>query len=100
MFNRTVLKEVIWSAPQPVEASIQEPFDAPTAAISTERMDVVPSACESIENIRELLTTLEKKPPSRYFLISVLQAQIWLGLNDNLGAMFAADDWDDANEEE
>jgi len=49
---------------------------------------------------RSLLATLKKQPPNRDFLFSVLQAQIGLGLNDNLGAMFAADDWDDANEEE
>ena len=52
------------------------------------------------EATRNLLAILEKNPPSRDFLISVLQAQIALGLNNNLGAMCAADDWDDANEEE
>lgn len=47
-----------------------------------------------------LLATLEKKPPNRDFLISVLHAQNEFGLKDEFGAMFAADDWDDADEEE
>jgi hypothetical protein len=55
---------------------------------------------DSDEATRSLLATLEKKPPSRDFLISVLQAQIDLGLNDSFGALCATDDWDDANEEE
>jgi len=55
---------------------------------------------EPDESTKNLLTSLENEPPSRAFLITVLQAQIQLGLNDNLGAMFAADDWDDADEEE
>jgi len=48
----------------------------------------------------KLLRDLETNPPNRTFLITVLQAQIDLGLNDEFGALFAAENWDDANEEE
>lgn len=48
----------------------------------------------------ELLWKLEKNPPSRGFLVTVLQAQIELDLNNEFGALVAVDDWDDAEEEE
>lgn len=38
-------------------------------------------------------------PPNRSFLVSVLQAQIELGLNNELGALRDVDDWDDAEDE-
>ena len=47
-----------------------------------------------------LLRKLEENPPDRTFLVTVLQAQIELGLNDELGALSAVDDWDDAREED
>lgn len=46
-----------------------------------------------------LLEKLEKDPPDRDFLVTVLQARIELGLGDEFGAMSAIDDWDDAHEE-
>ena len=55
---------------------------------------------EPDEATTTLLIALENDPPNRDFLISVLQAQIQLGLSNNLGAMVATDNWDDANEEE
>lgn len=48
----------------------------------------------------ELLWKLEENPPCRSFLVTVLQAQIDLGLNDEIGALFAVGDWDDGKEEE
>lgn len=51
----------------------------------------VPSVRKSIASIRELINS----PPD-----TKDQAQIQLGLNDKFGAICAADDWDDANEEE
>lgn len=47
----------------------------------------------------ELLWKLEENPPSRSFLVTVLQAQIDLGLNDEFGGLFAVGEWDDAEEE-
>lgn len=47
----------------------------------------------------ELLADLEKEPANRGFLVTVLQTQIELGLNDEFGALCAVDDWDDAEEE-
>lgn len=44
-----------------------------------------------------LLEALESDPPTRHLLITVLQTQIDLGLNDEFGALFAAEDWDDAH---
>jgi hypothetical protein len=46
----------------------------------------------------ELLWKLEENPPSRGFLVTVLQTQIDLGLNDEFGALFAVGEWDDAEE--
>ena len=46
-----------------------------------------------------LLGQLGADPPSRCFLVTVLQAQIELGLNDEIGAIFAVDAWDDAEDE-
>jgi hypothetical protein len=46
-----------------------------------------------------LLEKLRKNPPNRSFLVSVLQAQIELGLNDEFGALCDVDDWDDAEDE-
>ena len=47
-----------------------------------------------------LLWGLEKERADRTFLVTVLQAQIEMGLNDEFGALVAVDEWDDANEEE
>ena len=46
-----------------------------------------------------LLWQLERNPPDRTFLVTVLQAQIDLGLNDEFGALASVDDWEDAEEE-
>lgn len=46
-----------------------------------------------------LLRKLEKNPPDRDFLVTVMQAQIDLGLNNEFGALDTVDDWDDAEEE-
>jgi hypothetical protein len=48
----------------------------------------------------KLLDDLEKNPANRDLLVTVLQTQIHLGLRDEIDALFAVDDWDDANEEE
>jgi len=48
----------------------------------------------------KLLRNLERNPPSRDFLIAVLRAEVDLGLIDEFGAMFAAEDWEEGNEEE
>lgn len=45
-----------------------------------------------------LMWKLEESPPDRTFLLTVLQAQVDLGLNDGFGAMFAVEDWEDAQE--
>jgi len=42
-----------------------------------------------------LLERLGENPPNRDFLVTVLQAQIDLGLNDELGALMEVEDWDD-----
>lgn len=47
-----------------------------------------------------LLSELEKDPPDRGFLVSVRQAQINLGLGDELSALSMVDYWDDDGEEE
>ncbi|MEX2578437.1 MAG: hypothetical protein WD342_05205 [Verrucomicrobiales bacterium] len=47
-----------------------------------------------------LLEDLRENPPSRSFLVGVLQAQIELGLNDELDALLDVEDWDDAEDEE
>lgn len=47
-----------------------------------------------------LLDRLLKSPPDREFLITVLQARIDLGLDDELGALAIAGDWDDEYEPE
>ncbi len=46
----------------------------------------------------ELLRALECNPGSRRVLVGVMRAQIALGLNDEIGAMFAVEDWEDRNE--
>ena len=51
------------------------------------------------EPTANLLLELEKDSPDRSFLVTVLQAQIDLGLGDELGALLAVEDWDE-NEEE
>jgi hypothetical protein len=43
----------------------------------------------------ELLWSLEKCAPGRSFLVTVMQAQIDLGLNDEFGALIAVEDWDE-----
>lgn len=48
----------------------------------------------------ELLDDLEKNPANRDLLVTVLQTQIDLGLKDGFDALFAVDDWDDAEVEE
>jgi hypothetical protein len=45
-----------------------------------------------------LLNALEKDPPTRDFLITVLQAQIDLGLNNEFGALASAENWDEEND--
>ena len=46
------------------------------------------------------LYELEENPPDRSFLVTVLQAQIDLGLTDELGALCGVGNWDDAKETE
>jgi len=48
------------------------------------------------EATADLLASLRQKPPSRSFLVTVLQTQISLGLNDEWSALSALDRWDDA----
>jgi hypothetical protein len=48
----------------------------------------------------DLLRALEEKPPSRSCLVGILQIQINFGLNDEFGALFAVDNWDDNNPQE
>ena len=45
-----------------------------------------------------LLRKLEKEPPDCTFLVTVLQAQIDLGLNNEFGDLAAVDDLEDAEE--
>lgn len=47
----------------------------------------------------DLLENLRGNPPNRSFLVSVLQTQIELGLNDEMKALSDVDGWDDAAEE-
>jgi hypothetical protein len=47
-----------------------------------------------------LLEGLCENPPNRGFLVTVLQAQIDLGLNDELGALMEVEGWDEEYEEE
>ena len=47
-----------------------------------------------------LLSKLKENPPDRTFLVTVLQAQIELGLNDEFGALAAVDDWEDSEQDE
>lgn len=47
----------------------------------------------------DLLESLREDPPNRDFLVTVLQAQIELGLNDEMGALFDVEGWDDAEYE-
>jgi hypothetical protein len=47
----------------------------------------------------DLLEQLRENPPNRSFLVSVLQAGIELGLNDEFGALCDVDDWDDAEDD-
>lgn len=49
---------------------------------------------------RSLLDQLKVAPPDRDCLVTVLQARIDLGLDNEFGALCAVDDWDDADEEE
>ena len=51
---------------------------------------------EPDETTASLLEALKSDPPTRDFLIIVLQTQIDLGLNDEFGALVAAEDWDDS----
>lgn len=51
------------------------------------------------EEAAGLLDELMKSPPSRSFLVAVLQIRIDLGLDSEFGALSAVDDWDDAEEE-
>jgi len=52
------------------------------------------------EATADLLFSMEKNPANRDLLVTILQTQIDLGLNDGFGALCAVDDWDDADEEE
>ncbi len=45
-----------------------------------------------------LLKALKEDPPNRELLVTVLQAQIDLGLGNEWGALSATEDWDDAHE--
>jgi len=47
-----------------------------------------------------LLERLRKNPPNRDFLVTILQAQIDLGLNDEFGALMEVDDWDEEDGDE
>jgi hypothetical protein len=47
-----------------------------------------------------LLQELKDSPPDRDFLVAVMQARIELGLDEELGALFAVEDWDDAQVED
>lgn len=47
----------------------------------------------------DLLEDLHLNPPNRDFLVTVLQARIELGLDDEMGALFDVEDWDDAEDE-
>jgi len=47
-----------------------------------------------------LLTTLKAAPSTRGLLVSVLQAQIDLGLSNEFAALAAVGDWDDDEDEE
>jgi hypothetical protein len=47
----------------------------------------------------DLLEDLRKNPPNRDFLVTVLQARIELGLDDEMTALFDVEDWDDAEDE-
>ncbi|HQZ28746.1 MAG: hypothetical protein KBF76_11650 [Verrucomicrobiales bacterium] len=46
----------------------------------------------------DLLESLRMKPTNRSFLVTVLQAHIELGLNDEMGALFDVGEWDDAED--
>ncbi len=48
----------------------------------------------------DLLQELKDSPPDRDFLVTVMQARIELGLDEELGALFAVEDWDDARGED
>lgn len=50
------------------------------------------------EEMSELLFKLEKEAPDRTFLVGIMQAQIDLGLNSELGALDAVWDWDERDE--
>jgi hypothetical protein len=43
-----------------------------------------------------LLQELKDNPPDRDILVAVMQARIELGLDEELGALFAVEDWDEA----
>lgn len=43
-----------------------------------------------------LLQELKDSPPDRDFLVAVMQARIELGLDEELGALSAVEDWDEA----
>lgn len=47
----------------------------------------------------DLLESLRQDPPNRSFLVTVLEAQIELGLNDEMGALFDVEGWDDEEDE-
>jgi hypothetical protein len=51
------------------------------------------------EATTKLLYELEKNPPSRSFLVTVMQTQIELGMNDGFGAQCTVEDWEDEEEE-
>ena len=54
---------------------------------------------EPDEPTANLLRELEKNPTDRTFLVTVLQAQIDLGLGSEFGALDAVEDWDDAHDD-
>lgn len=47
-----------------------------------------------------LLQELKDSPPDRDILVAVMQARIELGLDEELGALFAVEDWDEAQVED
>jgi len=47
--------------------------------------------------VADALESVVDDPPDRDTLVSALQAQIELGLDDKLGALFAVEHWDDAH---
>jgi|GEM_PF-713171 len=52
------------------------------------------------EATADLLQELKESPPDRDFLVTVMQARIELGLDEEWGSLFAVEEWDDAHGED